>query len=127
MSNAKVLVSNAKVLVSNLYIVSSAQLLEESKTTLQLWSLLSSIGSVAWSFQSNYARRKYEQMSYISRGIYFLYVLLSVTSRIIIIIMVSFNQENFFCIYIIIGCHMLAVILLDLWLNLGKYRQGFIY
>ena len=101
------------------------QLYVESKMRLQIWSLVSSIISIAWSFQANYARKKYGQMSYVSRGIYFLYVLLFVTSRIMSIIMVVFffgGRQAFTYIYVIIGSHMALTIALDLWLNSYKYR-----
>ena len=102
------------------------QIYVESKMRLQIWSLVSSIISIAWSFQANYARKKYGQMSYLSRGIYFLYVLLFVTSRIMSIIMVIFfvgGKGSYSYIYLIIGCHMSLTILLDLWLNSYKYRN----
>ena len=101
------------------------QLYAESKMRLQIWSLVSSIVSIAWSFQANYARKKYGQMTLLSRVIYFLCVLLFVTSRIISIIMVIFfvgGKDSFCYIYVIIGCHMALTISLDLWLNAYKYR-----
>ena len=101
------------------------QLYAESKMRLQIWSLVSSIVSIAWSFQANYARKKYGQMTLLSRITYFLCVLLFVTSRIISIIMVIFfvgGKDSFCYIYVIIGFHMALTISLDLWLNAYKYR-----
>ena len=88
-----------------------------------MWSLLTSIISVAWSFQANYARRKFDQMSILSRGIYFLYVLLAVICRLIsmIIGLLSFGKDTFFAIYVI-GVHMLAIILLDIGFNFKRYK-----
>ena len=104
------------------------ELLETSKTTLQFWSFLTSVASVAWSFQSNYARKKFGQMTILSRVIYFLYVLLAVNARITIIIgfILAINGDShlkspFTQIYIVIGSHMFICMLLDLWLNFDKY------
>ena len=104
------------------------ELLETSKTTLQFWSFLTSVASVAWSFQSNYARKKFGQMTILSRVVYFLYVLLAVNARITIIIgfILAINSDPqlnspFTQIYIVIGGHMFICMLLDLWLNFDKY------
>ena len=107
------------------------ELLETSKTTLQFWSFLTSVASVAWSFQSNYARKKFGQMTILSRVIYFLYVLLAVNARITIIIgfILAINSDPhlnspFTQIYIVIGGHMFICMLLDLWLNFDKLKTG---
>ena len=105
------------------------ELLETSKTSLQFWSFLTSVASVAWSFQSNYARKKFGQMTILSRVIYFLYVLLAVNARITIIIgfILAINSDDphlnspFTQIYIVIGGHMFICMLLDLLLNIDKY------
>ena len=104
------------------------ELLETSKTSLQFWSFLTSVASVAWSFQSNYARKKFGQMSIFSRVIYLFYVLLAVNARITIIIgfLLAINSDPrlnspFTQIYIVIGSHMCLCMLLDLWLNFDKY------
>ena len=100
------------------------ELLETSKTSLQFWSFLTSVASVAWSFQSNYARKKFGQMSIFSRVIYFFYVLLAVNARITIIIgfLLAINSDpRFTQIYVVIGGHMCLCMLLDLWLNFDKY------
>ena len=104
------------------------ELLETSKTSLQFWSFLTSVASVAWSFQSNYARKKFGQMTILSRVIYFLYVLLAVNARITIIIgfILAINSDPhlkspFTQIYVVIGGHMFICMFLDLWLNSDKY------
>ena len=63
-----------------------SQLLDNSNILLRVLSFLTSVASVAWSFQSNYARKKFGQMTIESRVVYFLYVLLAVNVRITIII-----------------------------------------
>jgi len=108
-------------------------LLERSNITLQLWSFLTSVGSVAWSFQSNYARNKFGHMSITSRAVYFLYVLLAVLARITIIILflLTIQESNeseskhnqFLGIYIILGIHMSICAGLELWLNWKRYTQ----
>ena len=100
------------------------ELLETSKTSLQFWSFLTSVASVAWSFQSNYARKKFGQMSIFSRVIYLFYVLLAVNARITIIIgfLLAINSDpRFSQIYVVIGGHMCLCMLIDLWLNFNKY------
>ena len=95
---------------------------ENSNSTLELWSFLTSVASVAWSFQSNFARKKYGHMSIFSRVVYFIYVTLAVNARIVVII--SFLLAiggDFVQIYAIIGGHMAICILVDLWLNIEKY------
>jgi hypothetical protein len=96
--------------------------LENSNNTLQLWSFLTSVASVAWSFQSNFARKKFGHMTVFSRVVYFIYVFLAVNARIIMIISftLTIGGENF-QIYSIIGGHMLFSILVDLWLNYDRY------
>ena len=96
---------------------------ENSNSTLELWSFLTSVASVAWSFQSNFARKKYGHMSIFSRVVYFIYVTLAVNARIVVII--SFLLAiggDFEQIYAIIGGHMAICILVDLWLNIEKYN-----
>ena len=96
---------------------------ENSNSTLELWSFLTSVASVAWSFQSNFARKKYGHMSIFSRFVYFIYVTLAVNARIVVII--SFLLAiggDFEQIYAIIGGHMAICILVDLWLNIEKYN-----
>ena len=104
------------------------ELLETSKTSLQFWSFLTSVASVAWSFQSNYARKKFGQMSIFSRVIYLFYVLFAVNARITIIIgfLLAINSDPrlnspFTQIYVVIGSHMCLCMLIDLWLNFNKY------
>ena len=104
------------------------ELLETSKTSLQFWSFLTSVASVAWSFQSNYARKKFGQMSIFSRVIYLFYVLFAVNARITIIIgfLLAINSDPrlnspFTQIYAVIGGHMCLCMLIDLWLNFNKY------
>ena len=70
------------------------KLLEDSNVTLQLWSFVTSVGSVAWSFQSNYARNMYGQMTVGSRIVYFFYVLLAVLARITMIILLLLTTEG---------------------------------
>ena len=86
---------------------------------LKAWSFVSSIGSIAWSFSSNYSRRKLGQMSVESRVFYFVYVLAAVISRITLIelFVISLGQESFLWIYGVIIGHVIMVFLLDLWLN----------
>ena len=109
------------------------EILEESTVTLQFWSFISSVVSIAWSFQSNYARKKFGQMTITSRLVYFLYVLSAVLSRIMIIILFLLSMqsveetksrhENFLGMYIVIGIHMAISIVLDLWLNWKIYMN----
>ena len=58
-------------------------------------------------------------MSIASRGVYFLYNLLAVISRITCLeyFLISLSQEYFLCIYAIIGGHLAFVLILDVWLN----------
>ena len=96
--------------------------LDTSNSTLQLWSFLTSVVSVAWSFQSNYARKKFGHMTVFSRVVYFIYVFLAVNARIVMIIsfILAIGGENL-QIFSVIGGHMLLSILVDLWLNYDRY------
>ena len=96
--------------------------LDTSNSTLQLWSFLTSVVSVAWSFQSNYARKKFGHMTVFSRAVYFLYVFFAVNARIVMIItfLLAIGGENLEIFYII-GSHMFLTILVDLWLNYDRY------
>ena len=80
---------------------------------------MSSIASIAWAFSSNYSQRKFGQMSLASRGVYFLYNLLAVISRITCLeyFLISLGEQYFLCIYPIIGGHMAVVLFVDIWLN----------
>ena len=83
----------------------------------QAWSFVTSIGSIAWSFSSNYARRKFGQMSMLSRFIYFLYILMAVVSRITLIEFFVISLDNFHYIYAILAFHIIVVLILDISLN----------
>ena len=93
-------------------------LLQQSNYIPQIWSFISSVGSIAWSFQENYARKKFGQMSYFSRFVYFVYVLLAVISRIVSIelMLVSLGPGYFLMVYCIIGGHLMTIIVLG-WLS----------
>ena len=95
---------------------------ENSNSTLELWSFLTSVASVAWSFQSNFARKKFGHMTVFSRAVYFLYVFFAVNARIVMIItfLLAIGGENLEIFYII-GSHMFLTILVDLWLNYDRY------
>ena len=103
-------------------------MIQESNYVPQIWSFLSSVGSIAWSFQSSYARKKFGQMSYLSRLVYFLYVLFAVVSRILSIelFLVSLGPEYFLMIYAIIGGHLVTIITLGTFIfveNCGKLEN----
>ena len=61
-------------------------------------------------------------MSMTSRGVYFLYNLLAVISRITCLeyFLISLGEEYFLYIYAIVGVHLAFVLILDICLNWQK-------
>ena len=91
-------------------------ILQGSKYITQAWSFISSVASIAWSFQANYARKKFGQMSILSRFVYFCYVLLAVISRILCIelFLLTLGPGYFLAIYVIIGGHLISTIMIGI-------------
>ena len=92
------------------------------KFQLQVWSFVSSIASIAWSFSSNYSRRKFGQMSVLSRAVFFCYILIAVVSRITMIEFFLISCGEFIYIYVIVGIHIMIVFCLDIWLNWTSFE-----
>ena len=97
---------------------------KQFKFQLQVWSFVSSIASIAWSFSSNYSRRKFGQMSVLSRAVFFSYILIAVVSRITMIEFFLISCGKFVYIYLIVGTHVMIVFCLDVWLNWASFAAG---
>ena len=97
---------------------------KQFKFQLQVWSFVSSIASIAWSFSSNYSRRKFGQMSVLSRAVFFFYILIAVVSRITMIEFFLISCGKFVYIYLIVGTHVMIVFCLDVWLNWASFAAG---